>query len=101
MNISSILAAENAASTFFFVSAADLQEFAQTIVAEAISQQKALAERDQETRPLTTKETCEAFGISATTLWRWQGAGLITPVKVGGQNRFSPKDVERVLSGRV
>ena len=99
MNISSIIAAENAASTFFFVSAADLAEFAQTIVSEAIHQ-KALESEAQQDRLLSSKEVRERFNVCASTLWRWQGAGLICPVKVGGQNRYYLSEVERVLSGR-
>ena len=43
---------------------------------------------------LTTKQLCERWNISDTTLLTWEKRGVITPIQTGGRKKlYSPKDV--------
>ena len=46
---------------------------------------------------LTTEETCQKLGVSVTTLWRLAQSGILTPVKVGVQNRYRPSDLKELI----
>lgn len=50
---------------------------------------------------LTTKELLDLLKIDRTTVYRMLNDGRISGVKVGGQWRFSRKDVEALLSGKA
>lgn len=80
--------------------AADLKEFALTILSEAKKQNEAPSsrtrnenqeqEQEEDTkgeRFLSSEEVREVLGISKTTLWRYQQAGLLSPSKLGKGKR--------------
>jgi excisionase family DNA binding protein len=46
---------------------------------------------------LTAEETCEILKISRRTLYRWLDAGEIDGRKLGGQWRFHPDEVARLV----
>lgn len=48
---------------------------------------------------IKASEVTERYGISSTTLWRWNTSGILKPIKVGSQNRYFVEDVERVMRG--
>lgn len=49
-------------------------------------------------RLLTTRETCEALGCGARTLWTWGALGLIRPVRVGKRFvRYPLSEVRRFI----
>jgi hypothetical protein len=39
--------------------------------------------------------------FSASTLYRWEAAGLIKLIRVGGKTMISDEDVDRILAGKA
>ena len=69
-----------AAQTLLVVTAEDLMDFAQTIVAEA--------KRMQEPEYMTRKEVMAFLGISERTLYNYEENGTIQAEMVGRQKRY-------------
>ena len=46
---------------------------------------------------LTKDKVMEMLDVSSSTLWRWQKAGYLVPVSVGGSNRFRLSDINRII----
>lgn len=49
---------------------------------------------------MSSKDVCKMLGVSLPTLWRWQKAGYLVPLKIGrGKNslKYKPEDVNRFL----
>ena len=78
--------------------AADLKEFALTILSEAKKQNEAPLsssrnenqEQEEDTKDerfLSSEEVRKVLGISKTTLWRYQQAGLLSPSRLGKGKR--------------
>ena len=44
---------------------------------------------------LSTREVCQALGISVTTLWRLEKAGKITPISTGLRMKLYSTDAIR------
>lgn len=50
---------------------------------------------------MSSKDVCKMLGVSLPTLWRWQKAGFLVPLKIGkGKNslKYKPEDVNRILN---
>lgn len=46
---------------------------------------------------LTIRQTAELFGVARTTIYRWERAGVLVPVRVGGIVRYRRADIETLL----
>jgi len=49
-------------------------------------------------RYFTKKQVCELFQISAVTLWHWDKADILKPIKIGGLIRYRKADIERITA---
>ena len=49
---------------------------------------------------LTKQEVMEKFGVCHTTLWNWDKAKLLVPVKVGRKIHYKLGDVQKLLERR-
>lgn len=78
------------------INAADLKEFALTIMEQAKKEAEA-AKRPE--KWLTRFECAKMFGISTNTLWRWQRDGYLVPHKVGRKNLYKLSVVEKLMNG--
>lgn len=96
MNIKELL--ENGAGVTVAVTPADLQEFALYIMGKAEADK---AQQQERKIFLTPGETCDALGVKRTTLWRWERAGYLVPVRLGRFPRYRRTDVERLLDGNT
>ena len=78
--------------------ATDLKEFALTLLSEAKKQNEAplsssrnenqkQEEDTKDERFLSSEEVRKVLGISKTTLWRYQQAGLLSPSRLGKGKR--------------
>lgn len=58
-------------------------------------------ERDdaERARTVTKAKACELLGKNATTLWRWEKEGYLTPVKVGARSMYRLGDIQDIISG--
>lgn len=57
-----------------------------------------VADEKAETYPSRDK-VMEILDISSATLYRWQKAGYLIPLNVGGKRRYRMSDVKRILEG--
>ncbi len=57
-----------------------------------------IADQKAETYPSRDK-VMEILEVSAATLYRWQKAGYLVPLNVGGKRRYRMSDVKRILEG--
>lgn len=46
---------------------------------------------------ITKKEAMLGFGVSHTTLWKWQKSGYLVPVKVGKRVYYRRTDIESLI----
>lgn len=58
---------------------------------------KLSAKQEDEKRYLTSSEVSSVYGVSKTTLWRWEKANLVHPMRVGNRRRYEPSEIEKLL----
>lgn len=46
---------------------------------------------------ITKKEAMIGFGVSHTTLWKWQKSGYLVPIKVGKRIYYRRTDIESLI----
>ena len=80
------------------VSAADLKEFALSLIEDARSMEKTEqpAKGDEF---LTSEEVMRIVKVKKVTLWRWAKEKYLVPVKVGKSNLYRKSDVQRITEG--
>lgn len=88
-------------NTIFHLSAKDLLNFANEILAGA----KMIAQLELEKSQycdelLTIEEVCELLKVSKMTLYRWDKLGILKKIEVGGKRRYRKSDVEAVTFNR-
>lgn len=88
-------------NTIFHLSAKDLLDFANEILAGA----KMIAQLELEKSQycdelLTIEEVCELLKVSKMTLYRWDKLGFLKKIEVGGKRRYRKSDVEAVTFNR-
>ena len=49
-------------------------------------------------RYFTTQQVRELFQVAHQTLWRWEKAGILKPVKIGGLNRYRKSDIDKLTA---
>ena len=94
MNLKQIIQSGDA---LLVVSALDLKEFGENLLAEARALNN---EQPEAERYLTTQQVQELFGVSQNTLWRWGRDGYLIPVKFGRTPRYRKSDIDKLLSGK-
>lgn len=57
-----------------------------------------VTDQNAETYP-SREKVMEMLDVSQSTLWRWQKAGYLVPLNVGGKRRYKMSDVRRILEG--
>lgn len=45
---------------------------------------------------ITKKDVMDGFGVTHTTLWKWEKKGYLTPVRVGKKVYYKRADLERL-----
>jgi predicted DNA-binding transcriptional regulator AlpA len=79
------------------VSAGDLKEFATLLISQTKEElEQSIMDGRAETY-LSTEKVLETLGISDTTLWRWKKKGLISPVRIGGSDRYRLSDINKLM----
>ena len=85
-------------TTILQINRQDLRAELQSIVAEIRSDERKQIEKDED-RLLDPDAVKSMASISETTLWRWQKAGYLTPIYIGGVRRYRLSEVESLMSG--
>ena len=101
MNSKFLQLAKEMPNTIFHLSAKDLLDFANEILAGA----KMIAQLELEKSQycdelLTIEEVCELLKVSKMTLYRWDKLGILKKIEVGGKRRYRKSDVEAVTFNR-
>ncbi len=93
MNINSII--NQGANVQIVVSALELKEAFLDWVGE-----RERTEQGEETY-LSVNDVMVSLNVSKPTLWRWDKAGYLSPVRVGRRTLYKKSDIERIRQGRV
>lgn len=88
MNIQELMKIGNNVSVM--VTPVDLKNFALQVVAEYT---KVVP---KEEKAYTRRQFAERKGVSLGTLWRWEQAGILTPMRVGGKVWYRDSDLKEV-----
>lgn len=96
MNISDLFSCNE--NVQLVVSAADLKEFALSLIEDARSMEtpEQPAKGDEF---LTSEEVMKIVKVKKVTLWRWAKEKYLVPVKVGKSNLYRKSDVQRITEG--
>lgn len=84
------------------VTASDLRYFLDDLIFEIRSM--TLAEAKEIKRGdslLTINEAARILSVSKMTLYRWDKAGVLKKVEIGGKRRYRKTDVERLVGFRL
>lgn len=55
-----------------------------------------ITDANTETYP-SSEQVAKILDVDISTLWRWGKRGVLTPIKVGGKNRYRMSDVKQIL----
>lgn len=50
---------------------------------------------------LSSTEMCQRLRISSTTLWRYEAAGIISPIKIGRKKLYPIQNINKVLASNL
>lgn len=82
------------------VKLSDLLQANRQLLSETIDTiSSAVGSKDSSATPsyITREQMMSDFGISATTLWRWDKAGYLIPCKLGTKVLYKTEDVLKVM----
>ena len=77
----------------------ELTSFIKSVVKESMEEviQDKMYENVVFDQKLTTRQLCERWNISDTTLLTWEKKGIISPIQTGGRKKiYSLKDIREV-----
>lgn len=81
------------------ISLSDLIEANTMLIADTKKElEQLITDEKSETYP-SREKVMEMLDVSQSTLWRWQKAGYLVPLNVGGKRRYKMSDVRRILEG--
>lgn len=88
-------------NAIFQINAGDLCEFAHRLISQAADIARLQIERaDLSKELLTIDEVSAMLKVSKMTLYRWDKAGLLTKIEVGGKRRYRRSEVEALTEKR-
>lgn len=101
MNSNFLQLAKEMPNTIFHLSAKDLLDFANEILAGAKMIAQLELEKSQDCDELLNiEEVCELLKVSKMILYRWDKLGILKKIEVGGKRRYRKSDVEAVTFNR-
>lgn len=68
------------------------------IVRLTVAQMKCASANDQPLVMMSASEVKQQYGMSDSTLWRWQRAGVIHPVRIGRERRYDRREIEAMFA---
>lgn len=86
----------------YLVSEDNLRSFGEKIANDVLQQAIGMLKAERNEKNLfKASEVTERYGISSTTLWRWEKQGVLKSVKVGSRNYYRVAEIERIMRGEV
>ena len=79
------------------VTAEDLKDFATQLIAETKAELEQTVRESNAEAYLTGEKVMEMLEISKATLWRWKQRGYLTPIRLGGNDRYRLSDINHIL----
>lgn len=79
------------------ITAADLKDFASQLIAETKAEMEQSISESKAEAYLTGEKVMEMLGISKATLYRWKQRGYLTPIRLGGNDRYRLSDINYIL----
>ena len=73
----------------YLLNASDLESVVKKVLHEVLNE---LRPKDED-KLLTVAETVELLKIDRTTLWRWEKAKYLVPVRLGNRVRYKESDI--------
>lgn len=96
MSIQDII--NSGANVTFAVNASDLQDFAQSIVAQTRQDLVREIAEDKNEVYYSVDQVMSILNVSKMTLWRWDKKDdYLHPIKVGGLSRYRKSDIDKIL----
>lgn len=93
MNLNNLISSGN--NFQIVVSAADLKEFALSIMAEVRAEQQP----NNNEVYYSVEETAKMFGIDKSTLWRWEKNCYLVPIRIGRKPKYRKSDIDALMEG--
>jgi hypothetical protein len=81
-------------TAFLPITVADLaQKIAICLIPQISAELISAIQNEKENKLITTAELCAFFRITRGTLYNWEKAGLITPVRIGRNKGYRLNDI--------
>ncbi|MDE7025262.1 MAG: helix-turn-helix domain-containing protein [Paramuribaculum sp.] len=91
---------ENNSNLQLVIGANELKELARIIIDKVRDEFTSEEDRKNDNTYLTNEAACKMLGKSRGTLWRWEKAGYLIPVKVGKTLKYRLSDVLKIKEGK-
>lgn len=90
---------EETALRIYQIAEKDLKSFGRNLIDQAKNELLDLVNKTNEERMLTTEQTAKLFQVDISTLWRWEKARILSPVKVANTKRYRMSDIKNLMKG--
>lgn len=75
----------------------ELEEAIRSVVSDFLAEREA----DKKDALIRRKATTERLNVDNSTLWRWEKAGYLIPVRIGKAVYYRESDVQAIEEGRL
>ena len=82
----------------FIISKNDIEEIVSKITSKVVYAIKEESKANNEDEILSVSETCNKYGVSKSTLWRWEKSKYLIPVRMGSKCFYKKTDIIKALS---
>lgn len=100
-NLTELLKSADGAHITISVGLPDLRQLLKEVVESNQKHLEQVKEALSEEELYTPAEAQKKLGVKArSTFFRWEKAGYLFPVRIGGQVRYKKSDIERLLNSK-
>jgi len=87
--------------TVILISRQELDDLIRQAVQAAVSELETKRKHEEEARLLTRMAVSDRLHVDCSTLWRWERAGYLQPVRLGRYVYYRAGDVLRLERGEI
>lgn len=81
------------ANAMYLITCEQLQDLVRMTVREINGDKK-----KESNHLMSAREVGEKYGISPTSLWRWEKQGILHPKRVGNRRRYERAEIEKAIA---